>query len=372
MKKENEEIDVLYLGRYSEGNTLSGPEKTAVRIFSEHTKIFKSCFIQYFFDGNKYGLWEKFFGRKIIKTAGSSEIITLGLVKMIAELFKRKPWIIHIITFERFAVLGLICKLFFNTKIIYSVHGIIAYEDNELKKINWFLKLKDKICERLFFKYSDTLVFYSENSIDIAEKYFKIDESKAVILSGGIDKDFHNKDKIVSKSGYLKIIFHNDNVLRNSASDFLKECISKLDYSAELDVIGTKDKSFTEINTKVQVKYYRRLDAQELAKLYEKNDIFLSLSEYDTFSISSIEAMTSGLVPIVTGETGMSRYIEEGVNGFTVKYGDTDTLLHILNKLNSERAEIKNISRSAKEIYEILSWHNVYDTYRNIYISLTK
>lgn len=372
LKKENKKIDVLYLGRHSEENTLSGPEKTAVRIFTEHTKIFKSCFIQYFFDGNKYGLWKKIFGRETIITAGSSEIITLGLVKIIAELFKRKPGIIHIITFERFAFLGLMCRLLFSTKIIYSVHGIIAYENDELKKINWFLKLKDKICERLFFKYSDTLIFYSENSIDIAEKYFKIDESKAVILSGGIDAVFRDKNKSVSKSGNLKIIFHNDNVLRKSAADFLKKSLSKLDYTVELNVTGTEDKPFSEINPKVQVKYYSRLDTQELAKLYEENDIFLSLSKYDTFSISSIEAMASGLVPIVTRETGMSRYIEDGVNGFTIKYGDIETLLHILKKLNSERAEINNISRSAKEICEILSWHNVYDTYRNIYISLTK
>lgn len=368
LKKET--IDVLYLGRYSEGNILSGPEKTAVRIFTEHSQTYNSCFIQYFFDGNKYGLWKKIFGSETIKTSGGSEILTLGLVRTVTELFKRKPGIIHFITFERFAVLGLICRMLFNTKIIYSVHGIIAYENNVIKKINWFLKLKDKICEWLYFRYSDTLIFYSENSIDIAEKYFKIDESKAVILSGGIDKAFHNKN--IKKSGNLKIIFHNDNVLRKSASDFLEKCLSKIEYPIELSVTGTEDKSFSEINPNVPVRYYSRLDAQELAKLYEENDIFLSLNIYDTFSISSIEAMASGLVPIVTEATGMSRYIDDGVNGFTVKYGDTDALLNILYRLNSERTELENISRNANEIYEILSWQNVYDTYRNIYLSLTK
>ena len=120
------------------------------------------------------------------------------------------------------------------------------------------------------------------------------------------------------------------------------------------------------------MKFINKLNASDLVNHYKDADIFLSLNKYDTFSISTVEAMASGLVPVVTEDTGMSRYIEEGTNGFTVKYGDADSLLNILNKLNNERVLIEKISNKAHGIYEILSWQNVYDTYRIIYSSLAK
>jgi glycosyltransferase involved in cell wall biosynthesis len=372
LKKEKEKIDVVFLGRFSEDEILSGQEKTAKRIFTEHTKFFKSTFIQYFFDGNKYGLLKKVFGKEIIKTPGGSEVLTLGLFKLLTELYKRKPAIIHIITFERFAALSLFCKTLFRTKIIYSIHGVIAYENDELKKINSFLKLRDRFCERMFFKHSGTLIFYSENSIDIAEKYFQIDESKAVILSGGIDGQFYNKEKRTAKTGNLKLILHFLNILKESSREFLKELMMKLDFPVEIYIIGNENESPGQINQKVLVKFINKLNASDLVNHYKDADIFLSLNKYDTFSISTVEAMASGLVPVVTEDTGMSRYIEEGTNGFTVKYGDADSLLNILNKLNNERVLIEKISNKAHEIYEILSWQNVYDTYRIIYSSLVK
>lgn len=371
MKRGKEKIDVLFLGKFSRGEILSGPEKTAKRIFCEHTKFYKSCFIQYFFDGTKYGFFKKLFGKEKAEYVNGSEILTLGLLRIIIELIKRRPQIIHIITFERFAVLALTSKIFFSSKIIYNAHGIVAFENNELKKTGSFLRLKDRICERLFFKYSDVLIFYSENSIDIAEKYFKIDELKSVILAGGIDEEFFRKNLNPSTGqGDLRIVFHYFSILKKSSAEFLKETLNKISCPVELYITGTDDSLFSDINSDIKIIFTEKLNNEQLADFYIDKTIFLSLNKYDTFSVSTAEAMAAGLVPVVTEETGISRYIEDGENGFTVKYGDTDKLAQIINYLSRDSGMINEISSKAQLISEMLSWHDVYDTYRNIYLSV--
>jgi glycosyltransferase involved in cell wall biosynthesis len=372
LKTGREKIDVVFMGRFSRRDILSGPEKTAKRIFEEHTKFYNSCFMQYFFDGSQYTTAKKLFGREKEHEINGSNVLTLGFFAAVKTLVKFKPAIIHIITYERFAIAALTYKLFFGAKIIYNVHGIIAYENYELKKIPFSVKLKDKICEKLFLKYSDKLIFYSEASIDITEKYFVIDETKAVILANGIDTVFHKqKDTVKEKTrGVLKIVLLNTNELHKSSIELLNKCLGSIKIPAELYIIGEAGS----VNATDNVKIIKKdiLNAFELAEFYNDIDVFLSLNKYETFSISTVEAMAAGLVPIVTEETGMSRYIINGENGFTVKFGDSNKIAEILNHIGSDRDMLEEIPSKASKIYELLSWQNVYDTYRNIYLTLLK
>ena len=48
----------------------------------------------------------------------------------------------------------------------------------------------------------------------------------------------------------------------------------------------------------------------ELATFFNDKDIIISTSSYETFSLAVVEAMATGLVPVVTKETGMSRYVD--------------------------------------------------------------
>jgi glycosyltransferase involved in cell wall biosynthesis len=373
MKTGNERADIIFLGRYNESEILSGPEKTAKRIFNEHSKQNKSCFIQYFFDGRKYSLYKKLFGKEKVAGINNSEVLTLGLFCTFKALFNIKPKIIHIITFERFAVTAFLYRLFGKTKIIYSSHGIVTHENNVIKKITGFHKFKDKICEKIFLRYPDKIIFNSEIPLDIAETYFKINEYKAVILAHGIDGIFSQsyKNRLKSDSGTLKLVILQQSVLNKSSAEFLNKCLDKINCNIEIFSIGNEFILET-ANPKINIKYIDKMSSPELAEFYRDKDLFLSLNKYDTFSISAIEAMAAGLVPVITEETGMSRYIIYGENGFTVKYGDSDKLAELIEYLNSDRILINEISQTAANIYDLLSWGQVYETYNNIYLTTLK
>ncbi len=362
-------MNIVYIGRYNESEILSGPEKTAKRIFSEHIKKNQSVFIQYFFDGSKYSTLKKLFGKEIQKN-NNGEIYTLGLFRILPCLFKFKPEIIHFIAFERFGVIALFYKLFRRVKFVYNAHGIIVFENNELKTVSFFYKLKDKICERLYLKYSAKIIFNSGQAMDIAEKYYKLNLNKCVILANGIDEVFRpTLNPLLSKDGIVKkgIVFIAGAELQSSGMDFLKKLIPVIENPEELYIIGNIiDNSLEKLNKNLTIHFINKMGTARLAEFYSDKGIFLSLNKYDTFSISSAEAMASGLVTIVTSDTGMSRYILSGENGYIIEYDDAEQLSEILKNLAKQNLLTK-ISGESVKIYEMLSWENVYETYRNIY-----
>ena len=366
--KSHKDPVILYAGRFNPGEMLSGPEKTAKRIFMEHSGKGKAFFIQYFFDGRLYGIKQKLFGEELNSYGENETVLTLGLFRIFSALRKLKPDIIHIITFERFAGIFILYSMIYSTKIIYNVHGIVSYENNELKKVPFLQKLKDRFCERMFIKRSARLIFNSENTIDLAEKYFKVVESKAVILPNGIDAEFMKNRVSGNRDLRLRAVFINKNEFSKTGIEFLNTLLNYSDIRLELFIIS-ESKPDTITNDKVNITYVSPMPAAELAEFYRDKDIFLSLNLYDTFSISTAEAMASGLIPVITSQTGISRYVHDGNSGFIVEYGDHIRLNEILKIIEGyELPERELLQNSAAGIYGSLAWKNVYEMYLDLYM----
>jgi len=359
-------VKIVFAGRYNDGDNTSGPEHTAYNLFNEHSKSEHSVFIQYFFDGRKYSLWKKLFG-KILASNGNRMILTLGIFRIFPELRKLRPSIIHLLTFERFAVTFYLYRLIYKVKIIYNSHGVIEYENSVLKYQSFFYRLKDRFAERTFLKHSDKIVFPSVNTLSIAEKYCEFDDSNSVILPNGIDEIFFIKAINKGTGNRLKAVIQHKNTLNNSGIELLFAAHTTAHLPIDIFIITSSD---LKLPLKDDIKYFTvpHMNRNELVKFYSDKDIYLSLNSYDTFSIGTAEAMASGLIPVVTSETGISRYIEHGVNGFTFSYSlhnDLAGLLDHVSKLTSEQRE--SISHAAQETASSLKWNNIHEMYVNIY-----
>lgn len=174
---------IVLLGRYNKSDFLNGPERVANSLYTELNKYnLDISFVEYFFEGSKYALFQKIFGNDSY-TDDKITIIRKGILPVLLFLFKSKPDIIHIVTFERFAFLAFIYKLFHKCSIVYNVHGIIVYENSVLQKnMKKFHKWKDHFVEKIIFKYSDCLIFLSQRSIELAGRYYKAAPKKNVII----------------------------------------------------------------------------------------------------------------------------------------------------------------------------------------------
>lgn len=361
MKIQKDNMKIVYLGRYNKSELLSGPEKVAKRIFSEHARNNITYFIQYFFDGKTHGLRQKLFGIDSETIDGGSKIYTAGIFQVYKLLKKIQPDIIHIINYERFTLAAIIYKFFNKVKIIYNEHGVIAYE-NEIKNNSYIYRLKDKFCEKRLLNNSDKIVFVSEQALDIAEKYYSFNENKCVILANGVDKIFNSMPE-KDFSLRLKAVINYPNKLYAGGFNFLNNCITKHNPEIELFVICGD-----ELIIPGAFKKAIPMLPEQLHDFYSDKHIFFSLNSYDTFSISTAEAMSCGLIPVVTKQTGISRFIEHGINGYLVDYGNTEQLNEIIiNLYKMLPAKKESISIESSAIYNELNWGNIYASYRNLY-----
>lgn len=370
MKKTKDNINILFAGRYSEGEILSGPEVTAKSIFQQHCLDNSSVFIQYFFDGRKKSIFRKLFGRETARIK-NSKVFTLGLFRIIPELRRRRPDVIHLITFERFAVIFFIYRLLFSVKIIYNSHGIIQHENSELKKLPFFYKFKDKFCERIYLKCSDKTIFPSEIAMDKANKYYKPDESKAVILPNGISEIFFKGKANPKQPGKMKAVMHYKNELNSSGFELLKRAMSNITIPIDIFILTNSEITLQQTGN---ITFYinKMMPSEKLSEFYADKDVFLSLNKYDTFSIAAAEAMASGLIPVVTSQTGISRYILNGVNGFVFDHFDLIGLTEILNSLDAlEKQKKYELSSTAVRTAEELKWSYVYKMYFELYREIT-
>jgi glycosyltransferase involved in cell wall biosynthesis len=112
-----------------------------------------------------------------------------------------------------------------------------------------------------------------------------------------------------------------------------------------------------------------KISEHELLRLYSQSHIFLLLSEYEAHSIALTEAMSFGLVPIVTDVGGNSYIVKNGETGFLVNYpvqdGNVET---IIQNLWMDKDLFNTISESARqEIKNNYEINHVFDQILNIY-----
>jgi glycosyltransferase involved in cell wall biosynthesis len=363
MKKQKLNNKIAFIGRYNESDIISGPEKTAKRTFQMAAEKYDPTFIQYFFDGNKYSLGQKLFGYETVPNSLNLKICTIGIVRLFFFLIKLKPALIHISAFERFAVAAVYYAMLWRVRVIYNCHGIIIHEDSEIKNEKSFYRFKNRYAEKLFLSKAKKIVFPSENSIIICQKYYNIDESKIIIIPNGIDEKFH---KISSAGGRTGIVILSGGKLHTSRREFLKKYLKSADITFQLFIVGDRD-YFKDVNMP-GIYLFNSMFSSELAEFYKNKDIFLSLNDYDTFSISTVEAMASGLIPIVTRQTGISSMIFNDVNGYVIDYDDVESLKACINKLLKMNAVEKEIIRNnSKSIYYTLNWNKIFEKYDGLY-----
>ncbi len=362
----------MFIGTYNESEILTGPEKVAKRIFNEYALTQPAVFLEYFQDGKKYGLFKKIFGKEIVRESNDSQIIRTGIVYFVFYLFYFRPDIIHIITFERFSQIAFYFKRLLNYKIIFNLHGIVYYENTELNITDKKLIRKNHNAERKFISQSDILLYLSEFYIDIGYRFYNIDKKKLVKIKNGVDDIFFggtDNEKKLKENETLSIVFSGDIERKDKGFEFLADTLDRSDIKMKLYIVGSNTYK-REFKSNIEVTFSGFLDPSELKKLYSDKEIFISASYYDTFSIASAEAMSAGLTGVLTNSTGFSEYINDGVTGYKVDYGDTKCLSEILKKLNSDRKLLREISKQGQLICNDLKWNEVLVDYKKVYNNL--
>jgi glycosyltransferase involved in cell wall biosynthesis len=97
-------------------------------------------------------------------------------------------------------------------------------------------------------------------------------------------------------------------------------------------------------------------------------DVFCSPSPYETFGLTGVEAMASGVPVVMVNSGGVSEYILDGVNGYLVPPDEVEALANCLEKvLSSDNTElIQRALQDASQFSDEQGCQNLNDYYQHL------
>ena len=275
----------------------------------------------------------------------------LSMVRARRLIRKIKPDIIH----AHYATSGGLAALVsgFHPAIV-TVHGSDLI--NNVKSSIWRPLLKR------IFNYADCVNVVSQELSEIALS-FEVSREKIEILTPGIDTEkfaFVERPQFERTSVLnmictrrLESVFDHFKIL--DALVILKEknINFKMTFAGNGSLLGDMKQHVKSIGLSDRVNFLGRVTNSELSTVLANNDIYLSASKWDGTSLSLLEAMASGLFPIVSDINANSAWIENEFNGFLHKVGNADDLTNcILKFIDNPKIMQKAIQHNRKQVCE--------------------
>lgn len=109
---------------------------------------------------------------------------------------------------------------------------------------------------------------------------------------------------------------------------------------------------------------------EAVADFYRAADVFVLPSEGEGMSISTMEAMASGLALVITRTGGTENLLAEGVNGLAFAAGDATGLAACLHQLATDRARVRSMGRASRTKALGFTWSAAATAYRTLFASV--
>jgi len=116
-----------------------------------------------------------------------------------------------------------------------------------------------------------------------------------------------------------------------------------------------------------RVRFHGTTSREELHRLLERAQLFVSASAYEGFGLSTIEAMSAATVPVVTAVGAHPDVIEHGVSGFLATRDATDLATHMAHVLSMPMEDVTAMGEAARARTRRFSWTEVTPHYEQLY-----
>ncbi|MBR0479950.1 glycosyltransferase [Candidatus Saccharibacteria bacterium] len=131
------------------------------------------------------------------------------------------------------------------------------------------------------------------------------------------------------------------------------------------------EKIVGEENLSGSVKFLGKVTGEELFKVYNLGDVFITASEIETQGIVLIEAAATGLPLIAVNRGAVSEICLDNRNGFLVEAGKVEALSLALTKILSNKELRARFSEKSREVAKEHDFEKTLDKFINIYRKLS-
>lgn len=115
------------------------------------------------------------------------------------------------------------------------------------------------------------------------------------------------------------------------------------DYTEEIELYIKRN------NLQEKIILVGKLDRSNMPDFWKKQDICINVADHEGRSLSIMEAMANGAVPIVTVTSGVREDIQNEVNGYYVEIGDYESIALKIKFLSNNRKLLRILGEKAHE-----------------------
>jgi len=359
-------LKILFLSEFDPGEIVPAPIKVGKELFNAFTKRgLNVVYLPYFQDGKIYSRFQKLFGFQKI----TYKVYRTGIFPLVAFVIRFRPQVIHIITPALYYIVLFPLRLFFRLKIVVTLHSINRYVIPHLSKITGYQKFRFLLIDYLLIKYSDCVFVYSQRDKRYISMYYKIKPDKVKVVNNGFNEVNVRKEDF-SIHLPLKVAFVGNIKRKEKAFDFLINALSLLNLPVKLSIFShdkqVKMRDNEPIN--VDLQFHDPLSELKFRKELVSNDIFILPSKYESFSISLLEAMSTGILFLASNRVGLTERFHEEMTGLIFRKNNTEQLRERINYFLDLNNEQRNqLSLKIINFTKNYSWDKIADNYNRIY-----
>jgi glycosyltransferase involved in cell wall biosynthesis len=214
------------------------------------------------------------------------------------------------------------------------------------------------------------LVAVSEGVARELRRHFPKMRDRILVIPNGVDAEvFHPTRDLcqVRESGNLAALFVGSEWERKG----LRVAIEALSETSDVDLIVVGDgdtMTYRELAEELSVgeRVYFVGSTIDVASWYQRADVFLLPTAYETFSLVTYEAAASGLPLLVSKVNGVTDILRDGANGWFIDR-DPEKIGGYLRTLQSDPKLRATMGEQARRDSGRFSWAQMVGRYRDLY-----
>lgn len=209
-------------------------------------------------------------------------------------------------------------------------------------------------------KYTDKIFCVSRQIRSHMQELYDFDHGAYYVKEQPIRTDASWR-RTENRMGTLRIGYAGRIVKQAKRADLLVELIGALE-KKEMDYIfeiaGEGECTIpisayvSENSLQDRVHLTGRLPKSEMDSFWKNQDVFVNVSEYEGTSLSMLEAMGYGCVPVVTDVSGAREFIEDKKNGYICDVGDIKGIADCIAMMADNRELLKTYGDRCRRIIQ--------------------
>jgi len=260
-------------------------------------------------------------------------------------------------------IVGRICGKIARVPVVLTVHGWSFTEGVGRKQAILY-----KFLEKSLARFVDRFILVSNFDKRIALKHRIAKESKLMVVHNGIKINDFSKLKQAKQVLDLVMVARFDE--QKDHFTLINALIGlenfKLHLLGDGPNLETTKKLVMDLGLSKEVIFYGY--SNNVKDVLAKSDLFLLISNWEGFPISTLEAMNYELPVIVSGVGGAAEAVISGETGFITPRNDIDQLSRILAKLLDDHEQLYQMGKLGKiKLRESFSINAMYEKVSKVY-----